>query len=197
MKIKPEIKDIDPEQRWAWAAEINGMGSIEDQKSQLIKFVFRPILIFDDKNQVMLDAAGNGSITDPKGALIVVGVRALGRQWNEAFALLGDTGDYLYSISTNYLYDCNSVPDFNAAKKEYDKQVLIPARQALKASGKKSGPNRKLDKAMLADIQTRRDALIPLSKIRADLWAQYKLDVSESTLSRRTTAPIEANREKK
>lgn len=196
MKNTLKIEDINIEQRWAWAANINGMGSIEDQKSQLIKFVSRLDIIFDDKNQVMLDAAGNGDVTDPKGALIVVGVRALGRQWNNAFALLGDTGDYLYSISTNYLYDCNSVPDFNKAKKEYDMQVLIPARQALKASGKKSGPNRKLDKEMLADIQTRRDALIPLSKIRVDLLAQYGLKVSEATLSRRTTAPIEANREK-
>lgn len=190
MKKPLKIEDIDPAHRWAWAANINGMGSIEEQKIQLIKFVCDPIYIFDDANQVVLDAARNGSVEGPNGALIVVGIRALGRKWNDAFSLLGVSGDYIYSISTNYLYDCNSVPDFNQAKKEYDQQVLIPARDALKRSGKRSGPNRKLDKELLNIVQLKRNSGDSLPKIKADLWEQYKCDVSVPTLSRRTKPPV-------
>lgn len=199
MKNKLKIEDIDPEQRWAWAAEINGMGTVADQIPQLLKFVLRQGSIFDDKNQVMMDAANNGTIKEPNGALIVVGMRVLGRGWGDAFAALGASGDFIYSISTSYLYDCSSTGDFNKADKEYRKQVMIPAHSANKAKGS-SGPDEKLNKEMLATAQLKRNSGMSLRKICDDLLVLYpKLDnISPSTLSRHTEAPIiKANREKK
>ncbi len=198
MKNKLKIDDIDPEQRWAWAAEINGMGTVADQIPQLLKFVLRQGSIFDDENQVMMDAADNGTIKEPNGALVVVGIRVLGRDWGDAFATLGATGDFIYSISTSYLYDCSSTDDFNKADKEYRKQVMIPAHTANKAKGQ-SGPDEKLTSDMLKTAQLKRNSDMSLRAICVDLLKMYpELDtISTSTISRRTTPRvIKANREK-
>jgi hypothetical protein len=161
--------------------------------------VLRQGHIFDDKNQVMMDAAGNGTIKEPNGALIVVGIRVLGRDWGDAFAALGATGDFIYSISTSYLYDCSSTHDFNEADKEYRKQVMIPAHNANKENGN-SGPDEKLTTNMLATAQLKRNSGMSLRAICNDLVAMYDdLDeISPSTLSRHTEAPIiKANKGKK
>lgn len=197
MKEKLIIDDIDPEQRWAWAAEINGMGTVADQIPQLLKFVLRQGSIFDDKNQVMMDAADNGTIKEPNGALIVVGIRVLGRDWGDAFATLGATGDFIYSISTSYLYDCSSTDDFNKADKEYRKQAMIPAHTANKEKGT-SGPDEKLTSDMIKTAQLKRNSGMSLRKICNDLVKMYDdLDeISPSTLSRHTKPLILKSKEK-